>query len=45
MSTGGTWEGSNDLATFDAAGDALVVYAISATRVLVVENLGSVAFT
>jgi hypothetical protein len=45
MSTGGTWDGTDDLATFDAAGDALIVYAISTARVLIVENLGSVAFS
>ena len=45
MSTGGTWEGTNDLATFDAVGDALIVYAISASRVLIVENLGTVGFS
>ncbi|NIT58722.1 MAG: hypothetical protein GWN00_21615 [Aliifodinibius sp.] len=45
MSSGGTWEGTNDLATFDAANDALIVYAISTTRVLIIENLGSVGFS
>jgi hypothetical protein len=40
-----TFDGTNDIATFDAAGESLILYAISATRLLVVENIGSVALS
>jgi len=43
--TSGTWDGSGDVATFDAAGETLVVIGLSATRFLVLVNLGAVAFT
>ena len=41
----GTFDGTNDVATFNAAGESLVLYGISETRFLVVENLGAVAFS
>jgi len=40
--SGTTLDGTNDKATFDAAGETLVLYAISATQFVVVENIGSV---
>lgn len=42
---GVTWDGTNDVATFADTGDALLVFAISATRWFVVANIGSVAFS
>jgi len=42
--TAGTWEGTNDVANFNADGDALVVVGISATRFIVLSNAGSVTF-
>lgn len=41
----GTWDGTNDTATFDAPGEALHVIAISATRFFILENIGSVALS
>jgi hypothetical protein len=40
-----TWDGTNDVATLNAPGEALHVIAISLTRWLVLENIGSVAFS
>jgi hypothetical protein len=42
---GVTWDGTNDVATLDAPGEALHVIAISATRWLILENIGSVALS
>ncbi len=42
---GVTWDGTNKVATLDAPGEALLVFALSATRFLVVVNIGSVAFS
>lgn len=44
-STGITFEGTNDVATFDGAGDCLVLLGLSATRWAVLANSGSVAFS
>ena len=41
----GTFDGTNDVATFNAAGETLVLYGVSATRFVIVENIGSVAFS
>jgi len=41
----GTWDGTNDVATLNAAGETLVVVGVSATRFLVLVNLGSVGFS
>lgn len=45
LPTGVTWDGTNRVATLNAPGEALVCIAISATRYLVLVNLGSVAFS
>lgn len=45
LPAGVTWDGTNDVATMNAPGDALHVMAISATRWLILENIGSVAFS
>lgn len=41
----GTFDGTNDVATFDAENETLVLVGLSATRYAVVENIGSVAFS
>jgi hypothetical protein len=41
----GTWNGSNTIATLNAAGECLIVYGVSATRFMIMENLGAVAFS
>jgi len=41
--TAGTYDGTNNEATFNAQNECLVLYGISATRFVVVENIGSVA--
>lgn len=43
--TAGTWDGSNDIATFNAAGETLVVYGVTATRFVIVENIGAVGLS
>jgi len=43
--TSATWEGTNDLATFPDAYDALFVVAISTTRWFIVANIGGVTFS
>jgi lipopolysaccharide export system protein LptA len=40
--TAGTFDGTNDKATFDAANETLVLFGLSATRWAIVENIGSV---
>lgn len=40
-----TWDGTNDVATLNAPGEALHVIAISATRFFILENIGAVAFS
>ena len=40
-----TWDGTNDVATLNAPGEALHVVATSATRFFVMENIGAVAFS
>lgn len=42
---GVTWDGTNDVATLNAPGEALHVIAVSATRWFILENIGSVAFS
>ena len=41
----GTFDGTNDVATFDAENETLVLFGLSATRYVIVENLGSVALS
>lgn len=43
--TAGTFDGTNDTATFDAAAETLVLFGISATRFVIVENIGAVALS
>lgn len=42
---GVTWDGTNNTATFDLLGETLHVIAISTTRWLILENIGSVALS
>ena len=44
-SSGGTFDGTNSVATFDAAGETLIVYAISTTQMVIFENIGSVTLS
>jgi hypothetical protein len=41
----GTFDGTNDVATFADAGDALVLFGVSATRYIIIENIGTVTFS
>lgn len=41
----GTWNGTNHIATLNAAGEALLVVGASATRFAVIVNTGSVGFS
>lgn len=41
----GTYDGTNSIATFNAAGETLVLFGLSSTRFAVVENVGSVALS
>ena len=43
--TAGTWDGTNDVATLDAQDECLIVIGVSATRYMIVENIGSIAFS
>lgn len=43
--SGVTWDGTNDIATLNAPGEALHVIALSATRWFILENIGSVALS
>lgn len=45
LPAGVTWNGTNRVATLDAPGEALFAIAISATRFLVLVNVGEVAFS
>ena len=45
LPTGVTWNGTNRVATLNAPDEALICVAQSATRYLVLVNLGSVAFS
>lgn len=42
---GVTWDGTNNTATFNLLGETLHVVALSATRWLILENIGSVALS
>jgi hypothetical protein len=42
---GATWDGTHAIATFNAVGKAILAVAVSATRFLVLANVGTVAFT
>jgi len=43
--TAGDFDGTNNIATFNAAEETLVLFGLSATRFVVVENIGSVALS
>ena len=43
--TAGDFDGTNNIATFNAAEETLVLFGVSATRFVVVENIGSVALS
>lgn len=43
--SGTTFDGTNNTGAFTAAGQALILYAISATRWVIVENIGTVTFS
>jgi hypothetical protein len=43
--TVGDFDGTNFIATLDAAEECLVVFAISATRFIIIENIGAVALS
>lgn len=45
LPSGVTWDGTNDVATLNAPGEALLVFATSAARFFVAVNVGSVAFS
>lgn len=45
LPSGVTWDGTNNTATLNAPGEALDVIAISATRWLILENIGTVALS
>ena len=41
----GDWNGSNAIATFDAKNECIVVFGISSSTFVVVENIGTVGFS
>ena len=43
--TAGDYDGSNAIATFNAAEETLVLLGVSATRFVILENIGSVALS
>lgn len=43
--TSGTFDGTNDTATFDAQGEALVLFGISDSRYAILANIGSVGLS
>lgn len=43
--TSGTWDGSNTILTLNAVNEAVVVLGVSATRFVILENIGSVALS
>lgn len=43
--TAGAFDGTNHIATFDAQFETLVLYSVSATRWVVVENIGGVVLS
>jgi len=43
--TSGTYDGTNSIATFNAAAETLVLLGISNTRFLILKNIGSVALS
>jgi hypothetical protein len=45
LAAGVTWDGTNDTITFDAPGETIHAIAISTTRFLILENIGTVALS
>lgn len=45
LSSGSTFDGTNSKATFDAAGETLICYAISSTQAVIISNVGSVSMS
>lgn len=45
LPSGVTWDGTNRVATLNAPGEALLAIATSATRFVVIANVGDVAFS
>lgn len=43
--TSGTFDGSNSVATLNAQNETLVLFGVSATRFIIVENIGSVGLS
>lgn len=43
--TAGTWDGATTVATFNAQDETLVLFGVSATRFIIVENAGAVALS
>ena len=43
--TAGTFDGTNEIATFEVTGDSLLLYGLSATRFLILNDIGSVALS
>ena len=43
--TAGTYDGTNDVATLNAEGEALVLFGIADDRFIIVENIGAVALS
>lgn len=43
--TGGTFDGTNNTATFNALGEQLILYSVSATSWVIILNSGSVAMS
>lgn len=45
VTTAGTFDGTNNTATFNAANETLVLFGVSATRWVIIQNIGSVALS
>lgn len=45
VTTAGTFDGTNNTATFNAANETLVLFGVSSTRWAIVQNIGSVALS
>jgi hypothetical protein len=43
--TAGDFDGTNEIATFNAAEETLVLFGVSATRFVILENIGSVGLS
>lgn len=43
--TSGDYDGTNDIATFNAAEETLILFGLSATRYVIIENIGGVALS